>query len=84
MIHLAQLVEEEIDDATDATGIVSSTDYAHAGPRSTPQEGALTVTVLSARDLADEAKIEVAITAGHKTQKTKHSSKSSTPEWCVL
>lgn len=79
---MLQLVEEEIVEepsiGTGSNPTVHSTDFAAAG---SPQEGALTVTVLSARDLAEEAKVEVAVTAGSKTHKTKHSHKSVTPEW---
>ena len=50
---------------------------------SSPESGVLKVTVLTAKDLSINGDIKpyVVLRLGDREQKTKHTSKSSTPEW---
>ena len=46
------------------------------------EPGTLRVTVIDAKDLASsDVKPYVVVRVGDKEQKTKHASKTSTPEW---
>ncbi|CED82008.1 Ca2-dependent lipid-binding protein CLB1/vesicle protein vp115/Granuphilin A, contains C2 domain [Phaffia rhodozyma] len=87
------LVEVPVDDASDiqdgprrftsetvegTSPVTYSTDFASQNGQG--REGSLSVTVLSAKDLAEEVKAEVSLSVGGKTQKTRHH-KSVSPEW---
>lgn len=51
----------------------------------TNEPGTLRVTVVEAKDLStDDAKPYVTLRIGDKEQKTKHTAKTASPEWCVL
>lgn len=85
MVIISQLVEEVIEDGEDlpagqtATAIDQSpiaTDFA-AKSNGASTAGALTVTVLDVKDLAEECKAHVAVTIGSKTHKTGHSHKKA-------
>lgn len=55
------------------------------GANSSHEPGTLRVTVLDAKDLAtSDIKPYVTVRVGDKEFKTKHSSKTATPEWSVL
>ncbi|KAF8898443.1 C2 domain-containing protein [Infundibulicybe gibba] len=63
-----------------ATTFPSSESKASAEGRST-EPGTLRVTVLDAKDLVGEVKAYITLRVGDKEFKTKHTSKTATPEW---
>lgn len=59
----------------------SATQATTAPPPPSNEPGTLTVSVLDAKDLAVDAKLYCTVRVGDKEHKTKHTSKTTTPEW---